>query len=515
MDRESGRTDSIPTVRANLTVPCSTIPSMDPEQAPLFLPAFWTPTDQVIMEDLLLRPPSHDASAPLAMTSSSASYSGSSSSTTSGFKSAAAPRIKVEDPATQPAAANVPTGRWNSSRARSRSQSQSSTSSCSGSSPSSSSAVASDPSMAAAAGTSPQYHLQFHDQQHDQYLYQEQQGAASDARPSKVSDEERRARHRAVQKRFVQRKKEAVKQTKRLAGELEHQYQFLQVAAEQRFLAEENHALQAQCAAANVGSSSSSTSAILATIEPWRRLLDEHMELVREFYEPISHDTWDAMLRENLVEYERASVDQSYLTSGLTVMGWHDQRKIDDSSVRFVLSKEFPHICARELMERTWRQLSSPATHAQFFSPVFTVKVQVLQVLDDNARVIHRALYNPQTGNISHGLELLCRVRRGNEFIIFESAVENNAVHACLGASHRWSQMAVSQVFSPTLTTDGAGDSNDSDSSTPGCIFRHGGWLQRFVASDVKYWLMEMFFMALRYESGMVAPIFCLVAADE
>lgn len=489
---------------------------MDPRQEPpLFLPAYWTPTDQVIMEDLLLRP-SHDASAPLAMTSSSAAYS---SASTSGFKTAAGPRIKVEDPANlqKNAATAISTGRWSNS-ARSRSGSLSSTSSCSGSSPS---AFAADPSMAVAAVGS-QYQLQLRDHDH-----QMQQRQSDDARSSKVSDEERRARHRAVQKRFVQRKKEAIKQTKRLAAKLEQQYQLLQIASEQRYLTEENYVLQTQCAAASAtnaaataSSSSSSISAVpmTITVEPWRRLLDEHMELVREFYEPISHDTWAAMLRQNLAEYELASLDQSYLTSGLTVMGWHDQRKIDDSSVKFVLSKEFPHVCARELMEKTWRQLCSPATHAQFFSSVFTVRVQVLQVLSDNARVIHRALYNPQTGNISHGLELLCRVRRENEFIIFESAIENNAVHACLGASHRWSQMTVSQVFSPTpstTTTGGGGAESDSDSSTPGCIFRHGGWLQRFVASDVKYWLMEMFFMALRYESGMVAPIFCLQASED
>ncbi|GAB9476111.1 hypothetical protein Gpo141_00013183 [Globisporangium polare] len=488
---------------------------MDPRQEPgqeLFLPAFWTPTDQVIMEDLLLRPPSHDASAPLAMTSSSPTYS----NTYANYKSAVqGPRIKVEDPASlqKSAAAAIATGRWSSNSVRSRSQS--STSSCSGSSPSSSSAFAADPFMAAVAGGS---HYQLHDRQQ-----QRQGGSSSEAQPSKVSDEERRARHRAVQKRFVQRKKETIKQTKQLARELEQQYQFLQIASEQRYLTEENRALQAQCAAAGannaVAASPSSSASAVATItaEPWRRLLGEHMELVREFYEPISHESWAAILRQNLAEYELASLDRSYLTSGLTVMGWHDQRKIDDSSVKFVLSKEFPHICARELMEKTWRQLCSPATHAQFFSPVFTVKVQVLQVLSDNARVIHRALYNPQTGSISHGLELLCRVRHGSDFIIFESAVENNAVHACLGASHRWSQMTVSQVFSPSpnVTNGGGGEGADSDASTPGCIFRHGGWLQRFVASDVKYWLMEMFFMALRYESGMVAPIFCLTPSED
>lgn len=213
-------------------------------------------------------------------------------------------------------------------------------------------------------------------------------------------------------------------------------------------------------------------------------------------------------MRKNLEEYEVASQDQSYLTSGLTVMGWRDQRKIDNSSVKFVLSKEFPNIRAVELMEKTWRLLSSPETHACFFSPVFTVKVQILQVINENALVIHRALYNPQSGGIAHALDLLCRVRRGDDFIIFESAIENNAVHACLVESHKWTQMTVSQVFSPSASA--ASDLYGGH----GCVFRHGGWLRHFVASNVKYWLMEMFFMTLRYESRMVSPIFCLTSED-
>lgn len=408
----------------------------------LHLPMCWTPTDQVIMEDLLL---SHDAPASLA-------------------------------------AAQTQWGK--------RSRSVSSTSSSS-SSPLSVTAKSTSASASAAAATSTATAAAVGGSR------QQMRRAPS----SRVSDEERRARHRAVQKRFVQRKKEAIKQTKQLAADLERRYAVLQITSEQKALERENAELQAQCDVA--ASANESASAPAAVARDPLVLMREQMELVREFYEPLSHDAWTAMLRKNLDEYELASLDRSYLSSGLTIMGWHDQRKIDDSTVKFVLSKEFPNVSAPELLEKTWRQLSSPETHAQFFSPVFTVRVQVLQVMNENARVIHRALYNPQTGLFAHGLDLLCRVQHGRDFIIFESAVEHNAVHACLGASHKWSKITVSQVFSPLPP---------SPSGVHGCIFRHGGLLRDFVVSTVKYWLMEMFFIALRYESAMVAPIFSITS---
>lgn len=426
-------------------------PSMDRQQQqqksrfflpppPLHLPMCWTPTDQVIMEDLLL---SHDAVSPRGATATTTSFSSSTSSSSSSSSSSYyhSSDLKTERP-------TLP--HWSDHR----SHSTSSTSSAESSPLSRTTATSAPASL-------PQRTL------------------------PRTADEERRARHRAVQKRFVQRKKETIRQTKLLAAGLERQYALLQVTSEQTALVKENAVLAAQCAA-------------VSSVPDPLSLLHEHMELVREFYEPLTADDFAVMLRTNLHEFELASADTSFRSSGLTIMGWHDQRKMDDTTVTFVLSKEFPHVDAHALLEKTWAQLSAPETHAQFFSPLFTVRVQVLQVVDENTRVIHRALYNSQTGRIAHGLDVLCRVRRGADYVIFESAVAHNAVHACLGASHQWSQISVSHVFSP------------AGSDSHGCIYRHGGILRDFVVSTVKYWLMEMFFMALRYESAMVAPIFTL-----
>lgn len=126
--------------------------------------------------------------------------------------------------------------------------------------------------------------------------------------------------------------------------------------------------------------------------------------------------------------------------------------------------------------------------------------MQVLQVLDRDAIIIHRVLYHPQTQRASNSLEMLWRTRVGREFVIFDACLQNNAAQRCLGESYNWTQMTTTMAFSPT--------------PSDGCLLRHGGWLRRFAVSSVRYWLMEMFFMALRFESAMVSPVFALPPDD-
>lgn len=116
--------------------------------------------------------------------------------------------------------------------------------------------------------------------------------------------------------------------------------------------------------------------------------------------------------------------------------------------------------------------------------------------------MIHRVLFNPHTQSSSNSLELLWRVRLGEEYVIFDSALQHNTVQQCLGASYKWTQMTTSLGFAPL-------DVNKAS----GCILRHGGWIRASIQS-VDFLFKEMFFMALRFESTMVASVFALSYED-
>ncbi|RLN73461.1 hypothetical protein BBJ28_00007746 [Nothophytophthora sp. Chile5] len=64
--------------------------------------------------------------------------------------------------------------------------------------------------------------------------------------PKRATDEERRAKHREAQRRFVKRKKIEMLQLKQLAVELEKRHDLLQAVSEREALARENGALEKQ-----------------------------------------------------------------------------------------------------------------------------------------------------------------------------------------------------------------------------------------------------------------------------
>ncbi|ETI57004.1 hypothetical protein F443_00621 [Phytophthora nicotianae P1569] len=313
---------------------------------------------------------------------------------------------------------------------------------------------------------------------------------------AKQIEEDRRARHREVQRRFMQRKKAEVERTKTLAQTLEKKYRYLEISAEEKNLKVENRELQERvdAAAASVPR--------VPHVDPVQLLMQNQMELVKEFYEPITPQVLASVQYNAEQEYEFSRRDDSLKTSGASVMGWSDFRKIEESSVKFVLSKGFPNVRALHLMNFTWDTLSTPATYARFFNPAIPIQVQVLQVVNRDALVIHRVLFNPHTQSSSNSLELLWRVRLGDEYVIFDTALQHNAVQQCLGASYKWTQMTTSLGFAPLDV------SRDS-----GCVLRHGGWIRTSI-TNVKYWFREMFFMALRFENTMVAPVFSLPSEE-
>ncbi|KAG7376737.1 hypothetical protein PHYPSEUDO_012795 [Phytophthora pseudosyringae] len=314
---------------------------------------------------------------------------------------------------------------------------------------------------------------------------------------AKKVEEDRRARHREVQRRFIQRKKADVERTKALAQTLEHKYRYLEISAEERNLKGENRELQGRVDAA------ASSVPRVPHVDPVQLLMQNQMELVKEFYEPITTQVLASVQHNAQHEYELSRRDDSFKTTGASVMGWSDFRKVEESSIKFVLSKGFPNVRALHLMNFTWDTLSTPATYGRFFSPAFPIKMQVLQVISRDALVIHRVLFNPHTQCSSNSLELLWRARIGDEYVILDTALQHNAVQQCLGASYKWTQMTTSLGFA---TLDVIHDS--------GCVLRHGGWLRTSI-TNVNYWFMEMFFMALRFESTMVAPVFALPSESE
>jgi hypothetical protein len=122
---------------------------------------------------------------------------------------------------------------------------------------------------------------------------------------------------------------------------------------------------------------------------------------------------------------------------------------------------------------------------------------------------MHRAFFNPQTNGVIHSIETMCRLQHGHDYIVFLRSPDRNPIQRCVADNYDWVHIWTSLVFSPLPARHGG-----RSVSKGGCLFRYGGILRDFAVPDIKYWLMEMLWVLLRFESVIAAPVFSLPHAE-
>lgn len=319
-----------------------------------------------------------------------------------------------------------------------------------------------------------------------------------------ITNDSRKSKHREVQRRFMQRKKNQIHRVKEQVQRLEKQYKLLQATEEKQQLKEENEALKTDVDKCGTPQFPTQTQ-----VEFMR---SDQQKLIQENYVPLTAKDWDELLKKNLLEFEASSCETDYESTGAVVMGWSDRRKIDfeRGTTRFVMSKRFAHLNAQDFYETTFDKLCQPETHPQLFHPAVTIRMQHLQEIDKDGVVLHRCMFNPQTGGVVHTIETMMRVRYGRDLIIFLRTLEYNPAYDSLPKTHHWMQLFTALVFTPSLCSSARRVTGSDEDREPGCIFRYAGCLRDLPPADVKYWLMEMLYVILRFESVMVAPVFAL-----
>lgn len=123
----------------------------------------------------------------------------------------------------------------------------------------------------------------------------------------------------------------------------------------------------------------------------------------------------------------------------------------------------------------------------------------MLQRINEDQTVLHRVMYAPHMGGIVHLVELFSRVRRGGQYLVYGHALTSASLHTKFGSSWNWSSATKWLSFTPL-------GANEDE----GCLVHMGGHMQMLTAESIAYWMMEVFFTVLRYESLAVAPIFSL-----
>jgi hypothetical protein len=124
--------------------------------------------------------------------------------------------------------------------------------------------------------------------------------------------------------------------------------------------------------------------------------------------------------------------------------------------------------------------------------------------VSNDAIIVYRAICNPHTNRISRSVELIGRIRRERDFVLFIRSFDGaHNVHRCVGEAQSWSRSMTILRFEPT----------SMHQTSPGCMMHFGGAYANLATAGVQHWLMEVLFIVLRFESVMIAPMFAICAS--
>ncbi|POM80340.1 Hypothetical protein PHPALM_1834 [Phytophthora palmivora] len=306
----------------------------------------------------------------------------------------------------------------------------------------------------------------------------------------RVSVEEKRMKHREVQRRFMQRKKEMLAGVKKSIIALERQVAVLKLSSEREALETENKTLQCEADA---------KAQTLPTSDALEMIFQREAKAVELQFKPFTVQQWQELVCQTLENVDSILTQEAMEASGMNVMGWSDRRCVEDTSVKFTLHKAFPQVCAENLWNTTWQRLSTDS-YASFFSPSLFIRKHLLQKVCDDAIIIYRVICYPQTGRVSRAIEVISRVRREQDFVYFVRTLDLPDVKERVCATDVWTQSLTVLRFMPS----------DPNRPEVGCIVQYGGHYVNIPMGGVKYWLMEILFLVLRFESSLISPMFSL-----
>lgn len=101
---------------------------------------------------------------------------------------------------------------------------------------------------------------------------------------------------------------------------------------------------------------------------------------MEKIFRPVTPQRWEEIACQTLLCIDSIFSSCLLKTTDFNVLGWTDNRNVEDSTVTFTLSKTFPHVCAEELWNRSWERISTDS-YASFFSPSLIVKVRGVSIM--------------------------------------------------------------------------------------------------------------------------------------
>lgn len=205
--------------------------------------------------------------------------------------------------------------------------------------------------------------------------------------------------------------------------------------------------------------------------------------------------------RDDILRFMYAS---GKLSSGASVFGWTDQRKVQGEALKFALEKQFMTISAYDLLQRSWGIFSSTEIFPKIYSASLHVEFHELQRVNEDTVLLYRTIKAEGSEVVVKTVFLLARLKIDEGYMLLFRSIDKDLVH--------FEEDGINQVIEETRSLMAASQKRKEiwvekyiwvifkDIGPESCIFHFGG------STTTTIWLKEVLFIALKWENMAVGP---------
>ncbi|DBA01391.1 TPA: hypothetical protein N0F65_007288 [Lagenidium giganteum] len=219
------------------------------------------------------------------------------------------------------------------------------------------------------------------------------------------------------------------------------------------------------------------------------------------------------VVESDCVEVVRAAVDkitafyssENYESTGASIFGWRDRRRIEGNLLKFSLYKTFKNRTVEDLSRKTWEVLSDERGINRIYSSSIHVRFHLVQRVNDDNVVMYRTIEPDGQNVVIKTVILASRVQTERGMLVLFRSLDPTKwkvidVDAEFPSSkaEMWTEMFCWGLF------EAVGEEGQH------CRDSFGGFVPATAATGVQFWMMEVLLIACRCENEVVGPLFIL-----
>lgn len=226
---------------------------------------------------------------------------------------------------------------------------------------------------------------------------------------------------------------------------------------------------------------------------------------------PVTEDECMAVVRDAYKRIMAFRETQNYVTTGASVFGWRDRRKVEGDTMKFFLEKTFSYT-ADQVSTTMWDILSTEAGVNRIYNSDINIRFHLVQRVNDSNVIYYRTIERDGQDVVIKSLLLASRVEIETGYmVLFHSIDPSQRILPPTASSASTSVSPFlkekreiwTDVFSWGLY-EHAGDHGEQ------CRNSFGGFVPSSSATSLEFWLIQILLIAVRCENEAFGSGFVL-----